>query len=57
MRELTPVPNIGIEEPQTVPCPPLTYEQQVAGLTDQQILKEHEIRIQFLDRGGIVNVG
>ena len=50
MRELTPVE-------QTEPCPPLTYEQQVAGLTDQQVLKEYEIRIQFLDRGCIVNVG
>ncbi len=36
---------------------PMTYEQQVAGLTDQQVLKEYEIRIQFLDLGCIVNVG
>jgi hypothetical protein len=59
MRELTPVENIGREEPQslTEACRPMSYEEQVKGLTDQQILKEYEIRIQFLDMGCIVNVG
>ena len=64
MRELTPVeraePQLTINqeyERTTEPCPSLTYEQQVAGLTDQQILKEYEIRIQFLDKGCVVNVG
>lgn len=36
---------------------PLSYEDSVALLTDQQVLKEYEIRIQFLDKGCIVNVG
>jgi hypothetical protein len=66
MREMTE-PAIAREELTPVRQPqqfddlvghkPLTYEQQVAGLTDQQILKEYEIRIQFLDLGCIVNVG
>jgi hypothetical protein len=58
MRELTPVENIGREEPQpTESCRPMSYEQQVAGLTDQQVLREYEIRIQFLDLGCIVHIG
>ena len=36
---------------------PLSYEDSVALLTNQQVLREHEIRIQFLDMGCIVNVG
>jgi len=36
---------------------PLSYEDSVALLTDQQVLREYEIRIQFLDHGCIVNVG
>ena len=36
---------------------PLSYEHTVALLTDQQVLREYEIRIQFLDMGCIVNVG
>jgi len=59
MRELEPV-----TEPATMPQfddlvrhKPLTYEQQVAGLTDQQVLREYEIRIQFLDLGCIVHIG
>jgi len=36
---------------------PLSYENSVALLTDQQVLREYEIRIQFLDMGCIVNVG
>jgi len=36
---------------------PLSYEDSVALLTDQQVLREYEIRIQFLDMGCIVNVG
>ena len=35
----------------------LSYEDSVALLTDQQVLREYEIRIQFLDMGCIVNVG
>lgn len=62
MRELTPVEQteptqmpqcfderLGAKEP--------SYENSVSLLTDQQVLKEHEIRIQFLDMGCIVNVG
>jgi hypothetical protein len=36
---------------------PLSYEDSVALLTDQQVLREYDIRIQFLDMGCIVNVG
>ncbi len=59
MRELEPVtePTQMPQFDDLVGHKPMTYEQQVSGLTDQQILKEHEIRIQFLDFGCIVNVG
>ena len=66
MREMTE-PAIAREEltlvrqaqqfDESVGHKPMTYEKQVSGLTDQQILKEYEIRIQFLDLGCIVNVG
>jgi len=57
MRELS-VPNIGIEEPQpTESCRPMSYEEQIADLTDQQVLQQHEIRIRFLDQGCIVSLG
>ena len=61
MRELTPVERTEpAQQPQfdeLLGAKPLSYEDSVALLTDQQVLKEYEIRIQFLDRGCIVNVG
>ena len=55
MRNLTPVTEQCVDEQPSTER--VTFEQQVAGLTDQQLLKEYEIRIQFLDLGCIVNVG
>jgi len=61
MRELTPVEQTEpAQQPQfdeLLGAKMPSYEDSVALLTDQQVLKEYEIRIQFLDFGCIVNVG
>jgi len=36
---------------------PMSYEEQIADLTAQQVLQQHEIRIRFLDKGCIVSLG
>ena len=51
-------PAIGREEPQPTESPRLlTYAEQVEGLTNQQVLQHHEMRIEFLDKGCIVRIG
>ena len=43
--------------PELQPKRPMSYEEQIADLTDQQVLQQHEIRIRFLDQGCIVSLG
>jgi|LauGreDrversion4_2_1035121.scaffolds.fasta_scaffold247702_3 hypothetical protein len=63
---------VGREEPQVfeelgrtlreeIPTPKtlekISYEEQIADLTAQQVLQQYEIRIRFLDKGCIVSLG
>ena len=58
MRHLTPLENIGREEPQpTEACRLMSYEEQIADLTDQQVLQQYEVRVRFLDKGCVVSLG
>ncbi len=43
--------------PELQPKRPMSYEEQIADLTAQQVLQQHEIRIRFLDQGCIVSLG
>ncbi len=51
-------PAIGREEPQPIETPrTITYSEIIEGLTNQQVLQHHEMRIEFLDKGCIVRIG
>ena len=50
LREEVPMPELQ-------PKRPMSYEEQIADLTAQQVLQQHEIRIRFLDQGCIVSLG
>ena len=43
--------------PEPQPKRPMSYEEQIADLTAQQVLQQHEIRIRFLDKGCVVSLG
>ncbi len=43
--------------PELQPKRLMSYEEQIADLTGQQVLQQHEIRIRFLDKGCIVSLG